>query len=121
MPVRTKRIYDPPHPDDGRRILVMRYWPRGVRKSAVDEWRKELGTSPTLIRDWKSGAIQWPEFARRYRKEVAGQSDLIRKLAAQAKHETVTLLCGCEDEAHCHRTLLKEMIARSASRARPDE
>jgi len=59
----------------------MRYWPRGVRKKTAGEWRRELGTSPELIKDWKRGAIRWPEFVRRYRKEMAAQSESIRDLA----------------------------------------
>ncbi|MBM3946123.1 MAG: DUF488 family protein, partial [SAR202 cluster bacterium] len=43
MPIRTKRIYDPAEPDDGYRLLIMRLWPRGIRKGRVSEWQPELG------------------------------------------------------------------------------
>ncbi len=36
MPIQTKRIFDPPAHADGHRLLVMRVWPRGVRKERVD-------------------------------------------------------------------------------------
>jgi uncharacterized protein YeaO (DUF488 family) len=110
MPVRLKRVYDTPDAGDGRRVLVMRYWPRGVRKEAAGEWRRELGTSPELIRDWKSGAIKWPEFVRRYRKEMAAQSESIRDLAQHAKRGTVTLLCNDADDPHSHCAVLKDLI-----------
>jgi len=41
--LRTKRVYDPPEKSDGTRVLVMRLWPRGIKKSAVDLWLKDLG------------------------------------------------------------------------------
>jgi len=117
MSIRLKRVYDPPDPGDGRRVLVMRYWPRGVRKEAAGEWRRELGTSPELIKDWKSGAIKWAEFLRRYRKEMAAQSESIRDLAQQARRGTVTLLCNDADSPHSHCAVLKEII-EAAGKAR---
>ncbi len=38
--VKIKRIYDAPGPEDGKRILVDRLWPRGVKKAdaKIDEW-----------------------------------------------------------------------------------
>ena len=43
--LKTKRIYDSPSPEDGYRLLVMRRWPRGIRKQAVDAWERELAPS----------------------------------------------------------------------------
>ena len=40
----AKTVYDKPESSDGKRILVMRLWPRGVAKDKVDVWLKELGT-----------------------------------------------------------------------------
>jgi uncharacterized protein YeaO (DUF488 family) len=55
-----KTIYDPKSKDDGFRVLVMQYWPRGVRKQKVDVWYRDLGTSKELIKAWKAGTITWP-------------------------------------------------------------
>lgn len=71
MPIKTKRVYDPPSPEDGTRILLMRFYPRGVKREAFQEWRKELGTEPDLIRAWKLGAIAWDEFTRRYEAQIS--------------------------------------------------
>lgn len=113
--MRTKRVYDPPSADDGTRILVMRFYPRGVPRTAFHEWRKELGTAPDLLKSWKAGRITWREFARRFKAQVrrdpAARASL-EELARRARTERLTLLCGCEDEAHCHRTLLKALLAR---------
>jgi uncharacterized protein YeaO (DUF488 family) len=108
--IRTKRVYDPPSRDDGYRLLVMRLWPRGVRKDAVDAWHKDLAPSVELLRGYQSGEVDWREFARRYRAEMRGQRELIGELSRRAKRRTVTLLCGCKDESRCHRTLLKKLV-----------
>jgi ribokinase len=68
--VRTKRISEPAAPDDGTRVLVMRLWPRGARKSVADQWLKGLGTPVELIRQWKAGRIPWVTFASAYWKEI---------------------------------------------------
>ena len=108
--IRTKRVYDPPSRGDGHRLLVMRLWPRGVRKDAVDGWQKELGPSVELLRAYRDGSIDWREFALRYRAEVRDKRELIEEVRRLARRRTVTLLCGCADESGCHRGLLKAMI-----------
>jgi uncharacterized protein YeaO (DUF488 family) len=110
--IRTARIYDPPSRGDGERWLVMRLWPRGVRKGTVDRWEKELGPSVELLRAYRDEAMGWGEFARRYRIEVRKKPELLDELWKRAKRRTVTLLCSCEDESRCHRGLLKKMIER---------
>ncbi len=111
MPVRTKRIYDPPAPGDGFRLLIMRLWPRGIRKSLVSAWEKELGPSPDLLRGFRSGKVSWEEYVERYHGEMAGKPDLVRTWAERARGETITLLCTCKDESHCHRSLLKVILS----------
>ena len=62
----TKRIYAPPAPDDGHRVLNMRLWPRGIRKERVDAWLKELGPVPTLLREFLDEKITWAQYVPRY-------------------------------------------------------
>ena len=112
MPIRTKRIYDPPEPDDGFRLLTMRYWPRGIRRELVDRWERGLAPSRELLADIRSGAIAWDEFAERYRFEMQTRPDSIAAmdaLRAQAAAEVVTVMCGCKEALHCHRTLLQAL------------
>ena len=123
--VQTKRVYDPPTPADGERVLVMRFWPRGIRKDHIDRWERDLRAPPELIREWKRGALSWAQFAARYRKAMQDQGDKIADLAELAKTRTLTLLCGCRDEEHCHRSLLRTMIekktgGRRETTIRPD-
>jgi uncharacterized protein YeaO (DUF488 family) len=108
--IRTARVYGPPSRGDGYRLLVMRLWPRGVRKEAVDSWEKELGPSTELLRAYRAGGIAWAEFARRYRAEVRKKPELLESVRKLSRRRTVTLLCGCEDESRCHRSVLKKMV-----------
>jgi len=116
MPIKTRSIYEKPADDEGYRVLVMRYWPRGVRRNAADVWEKDLGTQPDLIKAWKEGKVTWQEFVKRYRASVATQKEKIAELAERSKKETVTLLCSCREESRCHRSVLKELIGRAARR-----
>ena len=115
-PFRTRRIYDPAEPEDGARVLIMRLWPRGIRKDRVTIWLKELGPIPSLLRDFLDKRITWDEYVPRYlacleRPEAQAQLAQIRDLAHDG---AVTLLCGCADEARCHRSLLRAYLLHSA-------
>lgn len=107
--LRAKRVYDPAEKTDGTRVLVMRRWPRGIKKSAVDLWLKELGAELGNLRAFKAGRLGWPEMRRRYRAGLAREpaASALRKLRAMARRGRVTVLCSCADEKRCHRSLLR--------------
>ena len=115
--LKTKRVYDAASPEDGVRILVMRFWPRGVARTAVDFWFRELGTSPSLIKKWKGGAIRWTEFRRAYRRELQDPAarQAITEIRKLVDKQPATLLCSCEDEARCHRSILKQVILQGTA------
>lgn len=112
--VKTGSVYDPASEDDGQRILVTRYWPRGVKKERVGQWIRGLGPAPELIKDWKSEKISWDEFKSRYKAEFKDPEK--KRLLAELKQTVksaeadVTLLCTCREEEHCHRSLLSAML-----------
>ncbi len=112
----SKTIYDKKGPEDGTRILVMAFWPRGIKKDAVDEWIRDLGSERGLIRDWKGGHITWEEFRKRYTKSLQTREKrlIIDELAKRTKSEMITLLCSCKDRNRCHRAILKEVIERAS-------
>jgi uncharacterized protein YeaO (DUF488 family) len=105
-----KTVYSPPEKSDGRRILVMTLWPRGVSKDKVDVWMKELGTPRDLIKRFKAGEVSWKQYSAEYTKSLRGKEPLLRKLAEEAKDGTITLLCTEKDPNTCHRSLLKGAI-----------
>ena len=110
--LRTKRVYDKPLRADGTRVLVMRLWPRGIKKTAVDLWLKDLGAEVASLRAFKAGRIGWPEMRRRYlaglKREPAASA--LRRLRAMAKRGRVTALCSCADEKRCHRSLIRAAL-----------
>jgi|SoiMethySBSTD1v2_1073268.scaffolds.fasta_scaffold03452_9 uncharacterized protein YeaO (DUF488 family) len=117
--IATKRIYEPASRADGTRVLVMRLWPRGIRKSAVDLWLRDLGAELGNLRLWNAGRLSWPELRRRY---LAGlrhppASEALAQLRSLARRRRVTLLCSCADPARCHRTILAGVLARTSSRS----
>jgi uncharacterized protein YeaO (DUF488 family) len=108
----AKTVYDKPESSDGKRILVMRLWPRGISKDKVDVWMKELGTDRDLIKRWKSGNVTWAEFSREYRKSLKGKEEELKELAKESQEGDITLLCTDKDAEHCHRTLLAKEIEK---------
>jgi len=114
-----KSIYDPKSRNDGLRVLVMRFWPRGIKKDKVDLWFRDLGTSAELIKAWKSGTISWTELRKEYLIEIRNPSKtaIVRELAKRARTRKLTLLCSCRDYTHCHRIILKELIEKQVEKA----
>jgi len=111
--VKTKSVYDPVATSDGDRLLVARYWPRGISRDrlAITDWLPNLAPSKELLWDWKKQRITWQEYTVRYHEEMREQQAAIKELADRAKRGTITLLCfEREDEPCCHRYLLKELI-----------
>ena len=109
-------VYDPPA-DAYRRLLIMRRWPRGVPKDAVDDWERELGPSDELLDAYNDGDVPWDVFAKRYREEMAERSVLIAWVARLASLNGITLLCGSHSDEECHRSLLAELVREHASGA----
>ncbi|MCC6435363.1 MAG: DUF488 family protein [Acidimicrobiales bacterium] len=70
--VQVRRIYDDPRPDDGRRVLVDRIWPRGMSKerAQLHEWCKQVAPSTDLRRWYRHDPDKFDEFGRRYRAEL---------------------------------------------------
>ena len=101
MPVKIKRIYEPPAADDGQRILVDRLWPRGISKqrAALDEWLKEIAPSTELRQWFNHDPALWDEFRRRYAAELRQQPEAWAQLRERARHGVVTLVYSAHDEA----------------------
>jgi len=110
--IRVKRIYDPPSRTDGKRILVDRLWPRGMKKdeARIDEWLKEIAPSNELRKWYSHDPAKWAEFKDRYREELAGQAELIGKLKAEGRRGTVTLLFSSKELERNNAVALKEFL-----------
>jgi uncharacterized protein YeaO (DUF488 family) len=117
--IRIKRTYEPRAPEDGRRILVERLWPRGVKKEklAADEWMKDVAPS-TELRQWFAHRTdRWEEFQRRYRAELDAAPAAWQPISSAGEKGTVTLLYSAHDPAHNSAVVLRDYLGRARSGA----
>ena len=110
--LKVKRVYDPVSADDGKRILVDRLWPRGIKKEKahIDEWLREISPSNELRKWYSHDPAKWAEFKKRYKQEIAGKEDLLKKIKAEARKQTVTLLFSSKELERNNAHALKEML-----------
>ena len=113
--VKTKRIYDEASPADGKRFLVDRLWPRGIKREEVriDEWLKDIAPSTELRKWFSHEPAKWQEFKNRYKKELENKTELTGKLQAEAKKRTITLLFAAKDREHANAEVLKEVLDKA--------
>lgn len=118
--IRIKRTYEAPSRGDGRRILVERLWPRGMKKEALalDSWRKEVAPS-TELRKWFNHRVErWAEFRRRYRHELNANPGGWEPILDVSRRGTVTLLYSAHDTLHNGAVVLRDYLAeREGGRA----
>ena len=116
MPIQLKRVYEPPGDQDGRRVLVERLWPRGIRKAdlAFDEWAKDVAPSAELRRWFAHDPAKWEEFERRYRAELDENPGAWQALLEASRQDKLTLLFSSHDTAHNNAVVLKEYLEEHA-------
>jgi uncharacterized protein YeaO (DUF488 family) len=112
-PIRLARVYDDPSPDDGRRILVDRLWPRGFRKDdpRVGTWFKDIAPSKKLREWYNHQAERFDEFAARYREELQG-SEALDELRKLTKSGVVTLVTATRDVQGSHAAVLAALLGK---------
>jgi len=122
--VKTKSVYDPVEASDGKRILVMRYWPRGMKRTDVlglhGVWIKDLAPSAELLQAYRNNKMSWRIFELKYRREMGEfpARAYIEGLAHGAFGDAVTLLCW-ERTARCHRFILKNLVEEARKKMKP--
>ncbi|MEA2600810.1 MAG: hypothetical protein QOF89_1802 [Acidobacteriota bacterium] len=121
MPVRIVRLGTPRDPSEGLRLGTVRRPPRGVRKEDYaardyyDAWMPELAPSAPLV-SWALSEPftpkRWAVYERKYLREMRepAAQRLIALLAALSSQTHFSVGCYCEDETHCHRSLLKKLL-----------
>ena len=110
--LKVKRIYDPPSKDDGKRILVDRLWPRGIKRddARIDEWLKDIAPSDELRKWFSHEPSRWQEFRKRYRSELKKNSSLIERLTTESARGTITLLFAAKDVKRNNAVVLRDEI-----------
>jgi uncharacterized protein YeaO (DUF488 family) len=112
MPISLKRVYEKPGLKDGKRILVERLWPRGLKKdeAKIDEWLREVAPSTELRKWFGHDPAKWDDFKERYWKELDKKKDIISKLAKERLENKVTFVFAAKDQQHNNAVALKEYI-----------
>ncbi|WP_248960833.1 DUF488 domain-containing protein [Sphaerisporangium perillae] len=119
MTVRLRRVYDDPSPDDGKRVLVDRLWPRGLSKEEanVDEWVKDVAPSGELRIWYGHDPAKFEDFRHRYRAELADpvRRSALDRLGELAEDGPMTLLTATRDFEHSHAAIIAELLGESGS------
>ena len=121
MAIRIVRLGSPRYEEEGIRIGTVRRPPRGVAKSQFasqnwyDVWYPNLSPSPETVKlglDAETPA-QWRAFVKKYKREMAASENArtIELLAALSNRTNFSVGCYCEDEARCHRSVLRALLA----------
>ncbi|MFT3800122.1 MAG: DUF488 family protein [Burkholderiaceae bacterium] len=129
MVVRVVRLGTARLADEGTRIGTVRRPPRGVPKSEFasgdwyDVWYPELSPSPDTVKLAQHARTdaQWEAFKRRYRSEMAepAVARTLDVLAVLSRQTNFSVGCYCEDENHCHRSVLRELLIRHGALVEP--
>src|SRR5690242_5638097 len=108
-------VYEPEPPDPGVRVLIMRIWPRGIRKERIDVWLKDAAPTRDLLDAYHHHGLSWDDFEREYRRQILQERphvlDELRRL--EQERGRVTLMCfeRMPPEEHCHRLTLLDMLS----------
>ena len=126
MAIRVVRLGSVRDPSEGLRIGTVRRPPRGVRKedyasrNFFDVWLPELAPTAPLVSYALSQPFtdeRWARYEKRYRKEMSepAAQRLIRMLAALSQQTDFSVGCYCEDENHCHRSILRDLLRKAGA------
>jgi uncharacterized protein YeaO (DUF488 family) len=110
--IKIKRIYEQVSAGDGKRILVDRLWPRGIKKegAAINEWLRDIAPSNELRKWYSHDPTKWGEFKKRYKMELKDRMGIIDRLRTESKKRTITLLFSAKATELNNAVALKEFV-----------
>jgi uncharacterized protein YeaO (DUF488 family) len=110
--IRLKRVYEEAASGDGKRFLVERLWPRGLRKAdlTMEAWLKEAGPTTELRKWFDHDAEKWEEFRRKYASELDRRPEVWEPILKAARRGGVTLLYSSHDQVHNNAAALKAYL-----------
>jgi uncharacterized protein YeaO (DUF488 family) len=116
--IRLKRVYEKAGREDGKRYLVERLWPRGVKKEALrmDGWVKDAAPSTKLRKWFGHDPKKWEEFKRRYRKELDANPEGVRQILEAMRKGDVTLIYSSHDAEHNNAVALEQYLEERSKR-----
>ena len=126
MAVHIVRLGTPRQPDEGLRIGTVRRPPRGVPKEKFasqnwyDVWFPNLAPSVATMALGQAAQTpaQWATFIKKYKSEMAAPeaARALDVLAALSRQTNFAVGCYCEDEAHCHRSVLRALLTERGAK-----
>jgi uncharacterized protein YeaO (DUF488 family) len=126
MAIRVVRLGSPRGRGEGLRVGTVRRPPRGVPRTEYasrnfyDAWLPDLAPSAPLVRQalTASNEREWASFVRHYRAEMKRPeaARLLQLLAALSRTTNLSVGCYCADEARCHRSVLRTLLAEHGAR-----
>lgn len=129
MSVRIVQLGSPRAVSEGTRIGTVRRPPRGVPKSEFatgnwyDVWYPNLAPSVETMKLGQAAETpeQWRVFDKQYRREMntPEASRTIELLAVLSRQSNFSVGCYCEDEAHCHRSILRHLLEQAGADVAP--
>ncbi len=119
--IQLKRAYDRPSAEDGKRFLVERLWPRGMKKTElrIDAWLKDVAPSTALRRWFSHDPDKWTEFRRRYFAELDKNTEAWEQILQAAQRGRITLIYSSHDQQHNNAVALKDFLEPKMKRDRP--
>jgi uncharacterized protein YeaO (DUF488 family) len=110
--INVKRVYLPPEQTDGRRFLVDRLWPRGIKKDKLhcEAWFKEAAPSDSLRVWYQHDPDKWEEFKLRYFAELDGKPEVWKPMLDAARKGDITLLYSTRNETNNNALALKAYL-----------
>lgn len=114
MTIQIKRVYEPSHVSDGKRVLVDRLWPRGLtkEKAKVNLWLKDIAPTTDLRKWFGHDPAKWNQFRKRYHEELKENNEVVSKLVELLKNSKVTIVYGAKDEEHNDAVVLKQFLEK---------
>lgn len=126
MTIHIVRLGTPRASGEGPRLGTVRRPPRGVPKSEFakrdfyDTWLPNLAPSADLMAQGQaaSNEKEWAAFKRKFHAEMKQPeaSHVLDLLATLSHHTSFSLGCYCEDENHCHRSVLRELLTERGAK-----
>ncbi len=112
--IQLKRVYDPPVAGDGKRFLVERLWPRGMKKESLpmDGWLKDVAPGDALRKWFGHDPDKWEDFKQRYFSELENNPVTWKTLLEAARQGTITLLYSAHDQQHNNALALKLFLEK---------
>lgn len=122
--VTCRRISEQTSPEDGKRVLVDRVWPRGISSEGahLDEWLGDVAPSTKLRRWYRHEPLRSDEFRRRYLAELEDpeHQPAAGHLSDLAERGKLTLLTASQDVERSHAAVLAEWLTGADDRPEPD-